>query len=56
MNEWTSTTVESRPLGEVAREEIDAAREAGVDPMEIARTHQRLGYIIPKLIEQEVTK
>lgn len=46
-------TVETRNLGDVAREEIDAARAEGIDPMDIARTHQRLGYIIPQLLEGE---
>ncbi|WP_167131940.1 hypothetical protein [Paramicrobacterium chengjingii] len=48
---WT-THIETRSLGDIAREEIEAAKSAGVDPMDIARTHQRLGYIIPRLIEQ----
>lgn len=56
MSDYDGAHIEERPLGEVAREEIDAARRDGVDPMDIARTHQRLGYIIPKLIEQEGTK
>lgn len=44
-------SIETRNLGDVAREEIEAARAEGVDPMEIARTHQRLGYIIPQLLK-----
>lgn len=46
-------SIETRNLGDVAREEIEAARAEGVDPMEIARTHQRLGYIIPQLLKEK---
>lgn len=45
-------SIETRNLGDVAREEIEAARAEGVDPMEIARTHQRLGCIIPQLLKR----
>lgn len=47
------THVETRPLQQIAREEINAAREAGVDPLSIARTHRDLAYIIPVLLKQE---
>lgn len=45
-------SIETRNLGDVAREEIEAAHRDGIDPMEIARTHQRLGYIIPQLLKR----
>lgn len=48
----TTISIETRNLGDVAHEEIAAARAEGVDPMDIARTHQRLGYIIPQLLKE----
>lgn len=53
MSNYVMTHVETRPLEQVAREEIEAAREAGVDPLEIARTHRDLAYIIPVLLKRE---
>lgn len=52
MSDYT-THIETRTLGDIAREEIEVARREGVDPMEIARTHQKLGYIIPQLLKKE---
>lgn len=52
MSDYT-LSIQDVNLGEQAREEIDAARAAGIDPMSLARTHQRLGYLIPHLLKQE---
>lgn len=48
-----SITIETRRLGEVAEEEIRAARDAGIDPLEIAETHATLARIIPHLLGQD---
>ena len=48
-----SVAIENVNVGEQARLEIAAAREAGIDPMNIARTHERLARLIPALIDEE---
>lgn len=46
-------TIETRRLGEVAEEEIAAAREAGINPLEIAETHATLARLIPYLLDPD---
>lgn len=45
--------IEKHNLRELARDEIEVARRKGVDPMEIAQTHLKLGIIIPQLLSEE---
>ena len=46
-------SVESVNLGDHARQLIEAARESGADPLEIADTYWRLGLIIRSILVQE---
>lgn len=39
MSEFESVHIETRGVGEMAREEVSAAREAGIDPLDLAHTH-----------------
>lgn len=48
-----SIAIETITLGEQARMEIAAAREAGIDPMNLARTHDSLARLIPQLLREE---
>ena len=52
MSEPITISIEIRKLGEVAEEEIRAARDAGIDPLEIAETHAILARIIPHMLGQ----
>lgn len=47
------TRVESINLGDLAREEIAAARAQGIDPMDLARTHERMARLIPAILNAE---
>lgn len=38
MSEFESVHIETRGVGEMAREEVSAAREAGIDPLDLAHT------------------
>lgn len=49
-------SIETRAMGDIAREEIAAARRAGVDPLEIAETHSILARLIPAMIEHGLDK
>lgn len=46
-------SVETRSLGEIAKQEIRVARENDIDPMEFAETHKNLAVLIPALLKQE---
>ena len=50
-----TASVETRNIGDLAREEIEDARAVGADPMAIAKTHQMLARLIPALLEHEAT-
>ena len=56
MTNETKFSIETRDMGDIAREEIAAARSAGVDPLEIAETHSILARLIPAMIEHELDK
>ena len=48
-----TVTVETIDLGTQAEREIAAAREAGIDPLQIALTHTRLAALIDYLVRHE---
>lgn len=48
-----SVAIETITVGDQARMEIAAARDAGIDPLEIARTHEHLARLIPALVRLE---
>lgn len=53
MSAGRSFSIETRNIVDIARDEIAAARENGVDPMDLARTHERLALVIPALLRME---
>ena len=53
MSAERSVSIETRNIGDIAREEIAAARENGTDPMELAKTHEALARVIPALLRME---
>jgi hypothetical protein len=52
MDDYT-VRVETVDLGQLAREEVDAAREQGVDPLDLARTHERTAALIRRMVAEE---
>ncbi|MFT4258018.1 hypothetical protein [Microbacterium sp.] len=46
-------TIETVNLWDHARGEIEAARSAGTDPLEIADTHERTAAIIRHIVKME---
>lgn len=48
-------TVENITIGDQARQEIDAAREQGIDPSNLIRTHRRLADAMEYLISKEIS-
>lgn len=50
MSEFESVRIETRGVGEMAREEVSAAREAGIDPLDLARTHDRVAAAIRNIV------
>lgn len=50
MAEYESVHIETRDVGEMAREEVAAAREAGVNPLALARTHERVAAAIRNIV------
>lgn len=51
MSDWAVETVD---LEEQARQEIETARVAGVDPLNLADTHVRLAAWIKHLLAKEL--
>lgn len=50
MSDFESVHIETRDVGEMAREEVNAAREAGINPLDLARTHDRVAAAIRNIV------
>lgn len=48
-----TTSIETVNLHDLAREEIEAARATGIDPLELAATHEKTAAVIRWIIANE---